>query len=147
MKPTTVCCGLGAALFVSMLGAQAQNGASPMAPMPVPDLMPRTSSPVLATAAAMVVDGDYLYILRGDTLVKVDKNTLQIVGTVTLAPADHRPPASGGPDLSQLPEPMNRYFRPRAGQLPAAPPERPRPMDVDPPLPRPSFERPAAPDR
>lgn len=61
----------------------------------------------------MVVDGDFLYILRGDTVIKMDKKTLAVVGTTTLpavnlftAPL----PAPRAPILNQFPPSIGQHF-------------------------------------
>lgn len=49
-------------------------------PAPTPDAaLSRAPRP-----DTMIVDGDFLYILRGDTLVKVDKKTLKVMESTTL---------------------------------------------------------------
>lgn len=55
---------------------------------------PLTPTPNLSSTTprrdTMVADGDFLYILRGDTLVKIDKKTLKVVESATL-PAQTAP--------------------------------------------------------
>ncbi len=56
---------------------------------PKPFISPApVAPPVPARPDAMVADGDFLYILRGDTLVKIDKKTLKVVGSTTLPTAN-----------------------------------------------------------
>lgn len=114
--PILVCCGLAAALFVPATNALAQDRAPmpperdmPM-PMPSPGMMPPTSgmpgmmSPGMmmppAPAVAMTVDGNFLFILRGEMLVKLDKNTLAVIASTMLPPMpmmdNMMPPMTGG---------------------------------------------------
>lgn len=116
------CCGLAAALLVPATNALAQDGAPmppdarPM-PMPAPGMMPPTTdmppapgmmSPGMmmppAPAVAMTIDGNFLFILRGEMLVKLDKNSLAVLASTMLPPMkspmpmmnNMMPPMTGG---------------------------------------------------
>lgn len=56
-----------------------------------------TSGPASASASAMVQDKDFLYVLIGDTLVKVRKSDLAIIETKTHLTVPRRSLIDGGP--------------------------------------------------
>jgi len=62
--------------------------------------------PGLATAPAMTVQGESLFILRGETLYEVDVNTLQLRRTVSLAPPAARPRVVRSYALAQAQAPV-----------------------------------------
>lgn len=51
---------------------------------------------MMGMGSAMTVDGQYLYIMRGNQLIKLDKNTMQVISTTTL-------PATNGSNAMTTP--------------------------------------------
>lgn len=72
-----------------------QPGQFPGQPGPMPQMMMMGGG-----SPTMVVDGAFLYILRGNQLIKVQKETLKVVAQGELPMPEMRGP--GGPDAQPL---------------------------------------------
>lgn len=72
------------------------------------------AAPTAPRADTMVVDGNFLYILRGDTVLKMDKKTLKVVESTTITPptAPAVPNTVTIPRLDKWPNPPGQYVRP-----------------------------------
>lgn len=70
-----------------------------------------TPPPTAPRPDTMVVDGDFLYILRGDTVIKMNKKTLAVVGTTTLPSVTAPTPlgAAGIPGLQKWADPRGNH--------------------------------------
>jgi hypothetical protein len=83
---------VAAVLLVLAVVAYAQMGGPPAGQQP---MMPMSHMMMPSGAPIMLAQGDSLFILRGDQLIKVNANTLEVAKSVMLPkPEMPRPPGN-----------------------------------------------------